>query len=216
MVLYEKRRHYATCFITMHKNSDARLDIDWNNNNEAFFFSMRYVIFMIINIGNLFGLLGGYRGEIGDLTVVCQGKELIIECRIHSLDQREIRQMLDAGEILEFKYQIEYFKERRLWFDHHLGQYGIQKILSFNNLTKQYFARKLELGKKMEERIFDDFHSAFQWFVTLKVTTERLDDSSANKKEYIRLRVLQRKSRMLFIIPREISTRWKKIRVTCQ
>ncbi|MBN2432091.1 MAG: DUF4390 domain-containing protein [Acidobacteria bacterium] len=170
---------------------------------------------IVLNLGNLFGLLGSESGQVGEIAVECRPDAIVVVCAVGDLDEGRLRQLLESGEIVEFTYQIEHQVQRRMWFDVNLGEYQIQKILSYNPLARQYLARRLAVDEATEERIFPDFHEAFYWLTSLQVRLPRLPDPEPAGREYLRVRVVQQKSRFLLLIPREMSTPWQKVAVKC-
>jgi hypothetical protein len=176
---------------------------------------MVVLIAVLLNFGNLFGLLGSEKGEIGPVRLDCQPDMICIECSVSELDEEFLRQILESGEILELTYQIEHQADRKMWFDVNLGEYRIQKILSFDPLSRQYFARRLAVDQPTEEKILPLFADALGWLTTLQTCIPRFHDPDLEGRQYIRLRVVQQKSKVLLLIPREMSTPWKKVTVDC-
>jgi|GEM_PF-1027904 len=193
-------RGWAGCACAMVKDGDQ---------------DMMTLLIIVLNLGNLFGLLGGDRGQVGEIRLECLSGALVVECSVSDLDAEMLRRLLESGEIVEFTYQIEHQVQRRLWFDVNLGEYQIQKYLSYEPLARQYYARRLALDETTEERIFSDFGEAMNWLTGLQVRLPRPVGSEAAEREYLRLRVVQQKSRFLWLIPRETSTPWQRVAVDC-
>lgn len=211
------------------KASPAKRAVQYGNGEALLVFLSRWLIvpllrpvkccpafiFVANSLLNPFGLLTIEKGLIGEAKVSCQGNGIVLNCRMEKLDLTALQKSLKAGERVEFIFHIVYYHERPGWFDQNVQDFSIRKVLTFNNLTGQFFGHIAEAGIPRRDIIFDDFHRASDWLSVLQDAVLTVT-GKAGRNPYLQIRVLLRKRKIFFILPVETATPWKRVAVDCQ
>lgn len=174
---------------------------------------MMHSLVVLLSVWNLFGLLPGDRVEVRDLTAVYQEKSLVVRCRLAGVDGTALRQALESGETIVFDYQAEVRRERDIWFDEFVEEYRYQKMLSFDTLTRQFFATSEVGSVRSEAIIMDDPEKAVTWLTSLDRWEIPILLEKEDEKTYVRSRVVLRRRKLLLVIPFETSTPWQRTAV---
>jgi len=174
---------------------------------------MMHSLVVLLSVWNLFGLLPGDKVELRDFACAYQDKNLVVRCRLAGVDGTTLRQALESGETVLFDYQVELRRERDIWFDEFVEEYHYQKKLSFDTLTRQYFATS-EIGSaRAETIIMDNPDQAVGWLTSLERWEIPVLLGNKDTKSYIRSRVVLRRRKLLLVIPFETSTAWQRTTV---
>ena len=169
---------------------------------------------ILLSVWNLFGLLPGDRVELRDISGVFEEKRLTVRGRVTGIEPEDLRQALESGETLIFDYHVELRRERGIWFDEFVEEFHYQKKLSFDTLTRQYFARSEVDGTDGEAIIHEDLAHAVQWLTALDRWEIPTGLVLRDGKTYIRGRVVLRRRKLLLVIPWETATPWSRAPVT--
>lgn len=175
---------------------------------------VRVPLIIAISVWNLFGLLTIPKGQITDLQTRCPEGVLLLSGTMGRLDERALLDSLKAGEQIDFYYQLEFCREREVWFDEVLQVFEFRKSLAYNNLTDQYFASFFEEERKKEEIILGDYYHGREWLITLNDLPVRTT-FKPDPKCYLQMRVVIKKRRLLFVLPLETVTPWRRVAVAC-
>lgn len=171
---------------------------------------MTHSLVVLLSVWNLFGLLPGDKVELRDLACTYQDRSLVVHCRLAGVDGTVLRQALESGETVLFDYQVELRRERDIWFDEFVEEYHYQKKLSFDTLTRQYFATSEVGSARSEAIIMDDPEKAVGWLSTLDRWVIPALLEGKDEKTYVRSRVVLRRRKLLLVIPFETSTPWQR------
>jgi hypothetical protein len=175
---------------------------------------MMHSLVVLLSVWNLFGLLPGDKVELRDLACAYQDKNLVVRCRLTGVDGTALRQALESGETVLFDYQVELRRERGIWFDEFVEEFHYQKKLSFDTLTRQYFATSEFDSRRGEAIIMDDPDKAVGWLSSLERWEIPVLLANKDEKTYIRTRVVLRRRKLLLVIPFETSTSWQRTPVS--
>jgi hypothetical protein len=125
----------------------------------------------------------------------------------------EMVEALQSGVPTSFRYEVEIFRDRPNWFDDGLARARIEVIATFNSVTREYLLNYRRDKKLVRSETFTDL-SALQQRMTVVDEPDLFD--IGRRKPY-KLKVRARADLMhgfvFYVVPWEVSTRWREARV---
>jgi hypothetical protein len=122
-------------------------------------------------------------------------------------------QGLQSGVPTSFTYIIEIFRDRPNWFDEGIDRSRIEVIATFNSVTREYLLNYRRDRKLVRSETFSDLEALEKRMTT--IDEPDLFDIGKRRPYKLKVRVKADLSRgwMLYVIPWQVSTRWKEARV---
>ena len=124
-------------------------------------------------------------------------------------------QSLQSGLPTSFTYEVEIYRDRPNWFDESLGRSRIEVIFTFNSVTREYLLNYRRDRKLVKSETFNDL-AALQTAMTS--IDERDIFDIGNRRPYkikVRVRADLARTWRFYVIPWEVTTRWRETRVQC-
>jgi hypothetical protein len=131
----------------------------------------------------------------------------------HAFNHEQTIQSLQSGVPTSLTYIVELFRKRPLWFDEGIGRARIEVIATFNSVTREYLLNYRRDRKLVRSETFSDL-AALQRAMT-HIDEPKLFDIGRRHPYKLAVRVKADLMRgwLLYVIPWEVSTRWKEARV---
>ena len=125
----------------------------------------------------------------------------------------ETLQSLQSGVPTSLTYVVEIFRDRPHWFDEGIDRSRIEVIATFNSVTREYLLNYRRDRRLVHSETFTDV-AALQKRMTT-IDEPDLFDIGDRRPYKIKVRVKAdlRRGWLLYLIPWEVSTRWREARV---
>jgi hypothetical protein len=125
----------------------------------------------------------------------------------------EVTQALQSGLPTSFTYEIEIFRDRPYWIDDAVDRSVIEVICTFNSVTREYLLNYRRDRKLVRSETFTDLRM-LERAMTL-IDERELFDIGRRKawKMKVRVRADLMRGWVLYVVPWEVSTRWRETRV---
>jgi hypothetical protein len=127
----------------------------------------------------------------------------------------EMVQALQSGLPTSFTYEVEIFRDRPNWFDESLGRSRIEVICTLNSVTREYLLNYRRDRKLVRSETFSDLP-------TLQHRMTTIDEPDlfdiGDRRPYklkVRARADLMRSWRFYVVPWEITTHWREVRVQC-
>jgi hypothetical protein len=125
----------------------------------------------------------------------------------------EIVEALQSGLPTTFTYSVEIYRDRPWWLNDDVGRSKIEVICTFNSVTREYLLNYRRDRRLVRSETFSDLATLMKRMTTIDEPS--LFDIGTRKSYKLRVRVKADLMRgwVMYIIPWEISTRWRDVRV---
>lgn len=166
----------------------------------------------------LFGLVAAAKASpdphIEDLTAVANGSQVTVRFSMaDAFANEETAQALQSGLPTSFTYVIEIFRDRPNWFDEGISRSRVEVIATFNSVTREYLLNYRRDRRLVRSETFTDV-AALQKRMTTIDEPDLFDIGDRRPyKIKVRVRADLRRGWLLYLIPWEVSTRWREVRV---
>jgi hypothetical protein len=152
--------------------------------------------------------------SIEKLSATAQNGKVTV--RFHLADAFGNGEMVDAlqsGLPTSFTYEVEIFRDRPNWFDEGIGRARIEVICTFNSVTREYLLNYRRDKKLVRSETFSDLPSLQQRMTV--VDEPDLFDIGGRRpyKLKVRARADLMHGFVFYVVPWEVSTRWRETRV---
>lgn len=126
----------------------------------------------------------------------------------------EMVEALQSGLPTSFTYVVEIFRDRPRWFDDGIDRARIEVICTFNSVTREYLLNYRRDRKLVRSETFTDLAALVRRMTNIE--EPELFEIGQRKPYKLKVRVKADLMRgwVMYVIPWEISTRWKEARVT--
>jgi hypothetical protein len=130
-----------------------------------------------------------------------------------AFDNEETTQALQSGLPTSFTYVVEIFRDRPRWFDEGIARTRIEVIATFNSLTREYLLNYRRDRHLVRSETFTDLAALVKRMTSIEETD--LFDIGERKPWKLKVRVKADLMRgwLMYVIPWEVSTRWREARV---
>jgi Domain of unknown function (DUF4390) len=130
-----------------------------------------------------------------------------------ALRNGELVEALQSGLPTSFTYVIEIFRDRPNWFDDGIAQRRVEVICTFNSLTREYLLNYRRDKKLVRSETFTDL-GALARAMTV-IDEPDLFEIGTRKPYKLKVRVKADLMRgvVMYVIPWQVSTRWREARV---
>lgn len=123
-------------------------------------------------------------------------------------------QALQSGLPTSFTYVVEIFRDRPNWFDEGIARSRIEVIATFNSVTREYLLNYRRDRKLVRSETLTDLE-------TLERRMTSVDEPNlfeiADRRPYklkVRVKADFERAFLLYVVPWQISTHWRAVRVT--
>lgn len=152
--------------------------------------------------------------SIENLSALVEGDKVSVRFSlVNGLANGEMVEALEAGLPTSFTYVVEIFRDRPNWFDDGIARARIEVICTFNSVTREYLLNYRRDRKLVRSETFTDFAT----LITRMTNIEERDLFEIGKRQYFKLKVRVKADLMrgwlLYVVPWEVSTRWRETRV---
>jgi hypothetical protein len=125
----------------------------------------------------------------------------------------EMIEALQSGLPTSFTYVVEIFRDRPNWFDDGIARARIEVICTFNSVTREYLLNYRRDDRLVRSETFSDLPALERGMTTV----EELDLFDIGRRKPYKLKVRAKADLMrgwlMYVIPWEVSTRWRETRV---
>jgi hypothetical protein len=132
----------------------------------------------------------------------------------NAFDDVQVIRGLQSGLPTSFTYVIEIFRDRPTWFDEGVGRSRIEVIATFNSRTQEYLLNYRRDRRLVRSETLSDLATLQQRMTN--IDEPNLFDIGSRRPYKLKVRVKADVMRgwVLYVIPWEVSTRWREARVT--
>ena len=125
----------------------------------------------------------------------------------------ELVEALQSGVPTSFTYFVEIFRDRPWWLDADVGRTRIEVICTFNSVTSEYLLNYRRDRHLVRSETFTDLPALVQRMTV--IDEPDLFDVGQRKAYKMKVRVKADLMRgwLAYVIPWEVSTRWRETRV---
>lgn len=155
--------------------------------------------------------------EIQQLRAAWNAGKVSVAFQLNSpFDDEQIRQALQGGLPTGFTYHVELIRKRPNWFDDTLDAERIEVVATLNSVTREYLINYRKGRRLVRSETVSDFVSLQQRMTT--VAEEALLNAGRVSPSKLRVRVRADLLRgyLFHVIPWDVSTNWKEVRVRRQ
>lgn len=152
--------------------------------------------------------------EIEKLSATVEnGKVSVHFSMAHAFDKEELIEALQSGLPTSFTYVIEIFRDRPNWLDGGIARSRVEVISTFNSVTREYLLNYRRDRKLVRSETFGDLAALAARMTT--IDERELFDIAGRKPHKLKVRVRAdlRRGWKWYIIPWQLSTRWRETRL---
>ena len=154
--------------------------------------------------------------RIENLSATANGGKVSVHFQlVDAFRSGDVVQALQSGLPTSFTYETEIFRDRPNWFDETLGRARIEVICTLNSVTREYLLNYRRDRKLVRSETFSDL-AALQNAMTTIDERDLFDIGQRRPyKIKVRVRADLMRSWRFYVIPWEVTTRWRETRVQC-
>lgn len=132
---------------------------------------------------------------------------------VNAFDNDQMVEALQSGLPTSLRYEIEIFRDRPNWLDEGVGRSRIEIIATFNSVTREYLLNYRRDRKLVRSETFTDLPLLLAAMTS--VQEPALFDIGRRKPYKLKVRAKADLMRgwLLYVVPWEVSTRWRETRV---
>ena len=152
--------------------------------------------------------------KIDKLTATAAGGKISVHfALVNAFDRPQTIQGLQSGVPTSFTYVVEVFRDRPNWFDEGIDRSRIEVIATFNSVTREYLLNYRRDRKLVRSETVSDLAALQERMTT--IDEPGLFDIGTRPPYKLKVRAKADLMRdwLLYFIPREMSTRWRSVRV---
>lgn len=154
------------------------------------------------------------RSEIANLTAIAASGKVSVQFELaNAFRNGELVEALQSGLPTSFTYIIEIYRDRPNWFDDGIARKRIEVICTFNSVTREYLLNYRRDKHLVRSETFTDLEALKQRMTRI----EEPDLFDIGKRKPYKLKVRAKADLMrgwlMYVIPWEVSTRWRETRV---
>ena len=154
--------------------------------------------------------------EIASLSATAVNGKVSVHFTLASaFENGEMIQALQSGLPTSFTYEVEIFRDRPNWFDESIDRLRIEVICTLNSVTREYLLNYRRDRRLVRSETFSDL-AALQNAMT-NIDERDLFDIGKRRAYKMKVRVRADLMRLwrFYVVPWEITTRWRETRVQC-
>ena len=154
--------------------------------------------------------------RIENLSAISSGSKVTIHFTLaDAFVSGDMVQSLQSGLRTSFTYEAEIYRDRPNWFDESVGRARIEVACTFNSVTREYVLNYRRDRKLVRSETFSNLAALQNAMTTIE---ERDLFDIGNRRPYklkVRVRADLLRSWRFYVIPWEVTTRWRETRVQC-
>jgi hypothetical protein len=155
--------------------------------------------------------------EIERLKAEWNGGQVSVSFELErAFDYEQIRQALQSGLATGFTYHVELIRKRPNWFDSTLDVKTIEVIASLNSVTREYLLNYRRDRRLVRSETLSDFASLQKRMTSIAEEGLLEAGKAAPSKLRVRVRADLLRGYLLYVIPWDVTTSWKEVRVRRQ
>lgn len=152
--------------------------------------------------------------DIANLTAsAANGKVSVRFALTGAFRNGEMVEALQSGLPTSFRYVVEIFRDRPRWFDDGIARVNIEVICTYNSVTREYLLNYRRNRHLVRSESFTDLHALERAMTTID---EPDLFEFGNRKPYklkVRAKADLMRGWLMYVIPWDVSTRWREARV---
>jgi hypothetical protein len=130
-----------------------------------------------------------------------------------AFENGEMVEALKSGLPTSFTYSVEIFRDRPNWFDDGIALARIEVICTYNSLTREYLLNYRRDKRLVRSETFTDLAALEQHMTTVQeADLFEIGDRKPYKLK-VRAKADLMRGWLMYVIPWEVSTRWREARV---
>ncbi len=147
-------------------------------------------------------------------AIAAQGKVSVRFTLDGAFRERELTQALQSGLPTSFTYNIEIYRDRPRWFNEEIARSRVEVICTFNSVTREYLLNYRRDRRLVRSETFTDLAALIRAMTAIDEPS--LFEIGGRKPYKLKVRVKADLMRgwLMYVIPWEISTHWRYVRVT--
>ncbi|HKR66878.1 MAG TPA: DUF4390 domain-containing protein [Thermoanaerobaculia bacterium] len=151
--------------------------------------------------------------SIENLSATASNRKVSVRFSLANVFTSELVEALQSGLPTSFTYEVEIFRDRPNWFDDGIAAARIEVICTFNSVTREYLLNYRRDRHLVRSESFNDL-AALEHAMTT-IDEPELFDIDGRKPHKLKVRVKADLERgwLLYLIPWDVSTRWRETRV---
>ena len=151
---------------------------------------------------------------IEHLSATFSGHEVSVHFSLaHAFEREQTIQGLQSGVPTSLSYVVEIFRDRPLWIDEGVARAHIEVIATFNSVTREYLMNYRRDRKLVRSETFSDLPSLQHAMTTIDELNVFDAGTRAPYKLKVRVKADLMRGWLLYVVPWEVSTRWREVRV---
>lgn len=125
----------------------------------------------------------------------------------------EMVEALQSGLPTSFTYNVEIYRDRPYWFNDDFGRASVEVICTFNSVTREYLLNYRRDRRLVRSETFTDLAPLVKRMTAIE--EPELFEIGTRRPYKLKVRVKADLMRgwLMYVIPWEISTRWRDVRV---
>jgi len=171
-------------------------------------------VFILLVVLATFPLLAAPTPKIENLSAIAANARVSVRFSLTgAFADGEMVEALQSGVPTSFTYLVEIFRDRPNWFDDGIARARIEVICTFNSVTREYLLNYRRDDRLVRSETFFDL-AALERAMT-SVDEAALFDIAGRKAHKLKVRAKANLTRgwVMWVIPWEVSTRWRESRV---
>lgn len=151
--------------------------------------------------------------SIESLNATAANRKVSVRFTLANVFTSEVVEALQSGLPTSFTYAVEIFRDRPNWFNDDIAAARVEVICTFNSVTREYLLNYRRNRHLVRSETFTDLPALERAMTT--IDEPELFDIDGRKPHKLKVRVKADLERgwVLYIIPWEVSTRWREARV---
>ena len=151
--------------------------------------------------------------DIEDLVPVVRSDGIFVSFRAGGAFNEDIEQAIRTGLEVNFRYNVELKRPRRIWLDGQVARRVISARVTYDNLTKRYKLTREIDGKIDATEVVADAEAMRRFMTTFEsLRLFELSELEPNDSYYVRVKGVMRERNLLLLIPWDVGTGWKEAR----
>jgi hypothetical protein len=152
--------------------------------------------------------------RIHDLSAVAHNGKVSVRFTLgDAFANGDMVESLQSGLPTSFNYVIELFRDRPNWFDDGLEDTRIEVICTFNSVTREYLLNYRRDKKLVRSETFTDLAALEKRMTTIEEMDVFEIGTRRPQKLKVRAKADLMRGWLLYVVPWEVSTRWRETRV---
>ncbi len=174
-------------------------------------FKMKFVLLLCLTL-MMSGVLFAANPKISDLSYRMEGDVILVSFKLINAFPPEIEKRMKSGLKVSFRHFIEVIDPKWYWWDKEYFKCEIVTTVKYDNLTKQYSLTKSVDGGLIESETTNGLNDVAVWMTEFSnVSGGSVNNLKVGNKYVVRVKTELLNRNVLFFIPWDMDTNWKKI-----